>query len=86
MRTPLLESEMPVGKEPVDTVHVNGVVPPRVARVWEYGAPTIPAGSAEVATDRAATTVTERALVTVCGVGLVVSVEYGVVPPVAAMV
>jgi hypothetical protein len=58
----------PAGRlpEPGEMVQVNPAVPPEVARVWEYAAPTVAFGKEEVLTARAGATVMDRDLLTVC--------------------
>ena len=53
----------PAGNAPDSTDHVNGVVPPVVASVCEYAAPTVAPGNVEVVIDSVAETVIDKALV-----------------------
>ena len=67
-RVPVCDIVNPGGAGPVITDHAYGGVPPVAAKFWEYGAPTVPAGSVDcVVIDRAAgLIVRERAFVAVC--------------------
>ena len=50
---PPVERLSPAGKEPVATDHEYGGDPPDAPSVCAYAAPTIPAGSDDVVTDKA---------------------------------
>jgi hypothetical protein len=66
---PLLPRLRPGGSDPDVTVHEYGVVPPEAIRVDEYGAPTVPLGSAAVVitTPPRGLTAMERDSCAICG-------------------
>ena len=68
LNEPLNERVSPPGKDPEATDHVYGDVPPSALNVWEYDAPTVPAGSGEpVVIVGAAIIVRLKAFCELCG-------------------